>query len=201
MSGIVVVTNRKLCRGNFSDRVKRLADAGADRIILREKDMNLNDYTSLSEDIIDICKNYDTDVILHNFVKAADALNHRMIHLSQSKLASLNGYKIIGTSCHSMKEVDVAEKFGVSYITFGHVFETNCKKNLKPRGLATLREICRNTDLPVYAIGGMTPHHYEEILSAGAKGCCIMSSAMLTDDPGKLIREFKEIERRYELQR
>lgn len=194
MSEIVVVTNRKLCRENFFDRIEKLLDAGVDKIILREKDMKPAEYRDLAKRVIRICDNYETDLILHNYIDIAIELNHPMIHLPIPRLRAINQFNMIGVSCHSLKDVEIAEKFNASYITFGHVFPTDCKKNLEPRGLESLRDICRNTVLPVYAIGGMTSNNYKDVLKAGANGCAIMSSAMMSHDPKKLIKEFKEVE-------
>lgn len=194
MSDIVVVTNRKLCRENFLNRIERLLDAGVDKIILREKDMDPAEYRDLAKRVIRISDNYNTDLILHNYIDIAIELNHPMIHLPIPSLRTLDQFNMIGVSCHSLKDVEIAEKFNASYITFGHVFSTDCKKNLEPRGLEALRDICHNTALQVYAIGGMTPDNYKDVLKAGAKGCAIMSSAMMSHDPKKLIKEFKEVE-------
>lgn len=194
MGEIVVVTNRKLCRENFFDRIEKLLDAGVDKIILREKDMEPAEYRDLAKRVIRICDNYETDLILHNYIDIAIELNHPMIHLPIPRLRAINQFNMIGVSCHSLKDVEIAEKFNASYITFGHVFPTDCKKNLEPRGLESLRDICRNTVLPVYAIGGMTSNNYKDILKAGANGCAIMSSAMMSHDPKKFIKEFKEVE-------
>lgn len=51
-------------------------------------------------------------------------------------------------------------------------YETECKAGLAGRGLAFLKEVCDNTCLPVYAIGGMTPDRLPGVLEAGAKGAC-----------------------------
>ena len=87
-------------------------------------------------------------------------------------------FSSLGTSVHSIEQLREAESLGVTYVTAGHIFATDCKKDLSPRGLRFLSDICENTDLPVYAIGGITPENLPEVLLCGAKGACIMSSAM-----------------------
>ena len=39
---MICVTNRKLCRGDFLERIRQLAAGGADVILLREKDLSQN---------------------------------------------------------------------------------------------------------------------------------------------------------------
>ena len=74
-----------------------------------------------------------------------------------------------------------AERLGCSYLIAGHIYATSCKPGLPPRGLAFLREVTVATELPVYAIGGITPIRLAEILAAGAAGGCAMSSLMRGD--------------------
>ena len=62
----------------------------------------------------------------------------------------------------------------------GHIYATDCKKGLPPRGLSFLREVCSNVTVPVYAIGGIgfADGRIEEVCKNGAKGACIMSEVM-----------------------
>ena len=47
----------------------------------------------------------------------------------------------LGTSVHSIGQLRKAESFGVSYVTAGHIFTTDCKKDLAPRGLGFLSDV------------------------------------------------------------
>ncbi|MEG0250945.1 MAG: thiamine phosphate synthase [Peptostreptococcus sp.] len=87
-------------------------------------------------------------------------------------------YKEIGVSVHSIDEAKRAESLGASYLTFGHIFETDCKKGLEPRGLKLLKELCSSVAIPIYAIGGITPQNAYLAVENGAKGVCIMSGIM-----------------------
>ena len=61
-------------------------------------------------------------------------------------------------------------------------FETECKKGVKGQGLSFVKEIsdyCRaNGNIPVFAIGGITPENIELVKAAGARGGCMMSYMM-----------------------
>lgn len=193
MDKIIVITNRKLCSENFYSRIERLANCGVNAIILREKDLNPYEYITLADKAIDICRGYGTEIILHNFIDVAKELNHRKIHLPISKLNAHDRFEILGVSCHSLEELRIAEKHNTNYITFGHVFNTNCKKDLSPRGLNFLEKICKNSNLPVYALGGITSQNCKSVIKAGSAGIAIMSSAMEVENPGVLIKEFRKI--------
>ena len=69
---------------------------------------------------------------------------------------------------------------GASYLTAGHIFATDCKKGLTPRGVEFLENVCEAVCLPVYAIGGMKGEIacVEEMMTHGARGICVMSECM-----------------------
>ena len=93
---------------------------------------------------------------------------------------TLKSFSQIGTSVHSVEDALEAQKLGATYITAGHIYATDCKKGLPPRGLDFLRDVCRAVDIPVYAIGGIKidQAQFTDILNCGAAGGCIMSGMM-----------------------
>ena len=96
----------------------------------------------------------------------------------------------IGASCHSTDDAITAAEYGASYITAGHIFPTDCKKGLPPRGLDFLREVCQNVDIPVYAIGGISPENFSQVMEAGASGACVMSGFMKSAQLKELMSKF-----------
>lgn len=87
-----------------------------------------------------------------------------------------------------MEDAVEAQKLGCTYITAGHIFDTDCKKGLPGRGHEFLRNVCRAVTIPVYAIGGITPENAEEIYQDGASGACLMSSLMTGSDIEQTIK-------------
>jgi thiamine-phosphate pyrophosphorylase len=81
---------------------------------------------------------------------------------------------------------------GASYLIAGHIFATDCKKGLSPRGLDFLAAVCRVTQIPVFAIGGINDKCYPLVLKAGAAGACIMSETMICHDPQLLADRYRK---------
>ncbi len=67
----------------------------------------------------------------------------------------VSDFHTVGTSIHSVSEAVEAEKLGASYLTAGHIYVTDCKKGLPPRGLPFLQHVCQAVQIPVYGIGGI----------------------------------------------
>ena len=154
-----------------------------------------SDYEDLAKKVIEICNKYNTQCILHNFPKVAEKLNHDALHLPLHVLATLTDkeksqYKILGASCHSVEDAVKALKLGCTYITAGHIFDTDCKKGLPGRGLDFLKAVCSSVSIPVYAIGGISPKNFSMVRNAGADGGCIMSSAMNCLEPHNYLSLF-----------
>ena len=83
-------------------------------------------------------------------------------------------------AAEAFKKAIEAQKLGATYISAGHIFATDCKKDLPSRGLEFLKEVCNSVTIPVYAIGGikLSDVQMDEIIKCGAKGGCIMSGMM-----------------------
>ena len=168
----------------FLAQVEIIAATNVSAIVLREKDLEETVYEALAKDCITLCTHYNKKLILHSFLESAHRLNQPYIQLSLSQLETyrkaglLSDFAQIGTSVHSVDDVRLAEKLGADYVFAGNIYETECKAGLAGRGLAFLKEVCDNTCLPVYAIGGMTPDRLPGVLEAGAKGACMMSGFM-----------------------
>ncbi len=184
-SDLICVTNRQLCHEDFLAQIEKTARLSPKAVILREKDLTEEEYTILAAQVLEICSFYQTPCILHSFPDSAVLLGCHSIHLPLPLLRKLNKKNIsqtwfttLGASCHSVEDALEAEKLGCTYITAGHVFETDCKKGLPGRGLAFLEEVCRAVSIPVYAIGGISPGNYQEAMKAGAAGACMMSGFM-----------------------
>lgn len=182
---ILVVTNRRLCQENFLNRIEKLAQTTIDGIILREKDLSESKYEALAGEVLTICRRYEKMCILHFFSDVALRLGAEGIHLPLWKAAeykNFRGFKHVGVSIHSVQEAKDAQNLGATYVTAGHVFNTDCKRNLPPRGISFLKNVCEDIPLPVYAIGGIREINVQSVLDAGVGGVCFMSSMMTCID-------------------
>lgn len=180
---IICVTNRKLAVRPFLEQIKYVCEKKPKAIVLREKDMEYEAYLKLAENVKKICDSYEVKFIPHFFFEVCDALGVSDIHLPLWKQEDIKEKllkKNIGVSVHSADEAVRAKELGASYLFAGHIFETDCKKDIRPRGVLFLEEVCKAVDIPVYAIGGMYADKklLKEMKDKGAAGMAIMSDFM-----------------------
>ena len=195
-----IISNRKLCENeNLEKQIEKIFLAYERKIILknfdivaltlREKDLNKNEYLKLIEKVYPICQKYKINLILHqNYdLNLDDKYKIDGIHLSYSIFKSLNQnikaelikkYKRIGVSVHSLEEAKDVENLGASYVVAGHIFKTDCKKGLEPRGLKFVEDLSSTLTIPIFAIGGIDEKNSLSVIDSGAFSVCMMSSIM-----------------------
>lgn len=209
MYNILAVTNHHLCENDFLDVIKRICEfnnkiqngvyknshlnnISSVSILLREKDLSENSYKNLAKDVIKICKDFNTDCILHTYYKAAKELSiskiHVPFHILKENPDIASFFDVVGVSVHSLNEAVQAQKYGAAYITAGHIFNTNCKKGIPGRGLSFLKNITSNVNIPVFAIGGINVSNIDSVINNGASGICIMSGFMKAQYPENLFQ-------------
>ena len=190
LNDVIAVTNRKLSQRPFLEQIKRVCQLRPEAIILREKDLSETEYAKLAEEVYNITTSYDVRLIVHTYINVARELGINTVHMSLHNMReyrkefidNVNKINNIKTGCsiHSVEEAVEARNMGASYITAGHVYATDCKKGLAPRGLDFLKNVCDSVDIPVYAIGGIDidDGRRKEVKKYGAAGSCIMSGMM-----------------------
>ena len=139
---------------------------------MREKDLSEEEYQALAEKVLTICQKQKCNASCTHIQMLQEKLACNAIHLPMPILRTLpkeerDAFQILGASCHSLEEAVEAEKLGCTYITAGHIYETDCKKGLPGRGVEFLRNICEAVSIPVYAIGGINPENLCEVKKAG----------------------------------
>lgn len=197
MCDLICVTNRRLCRGDFLQRIEAIAAARPAGILLREKDLPEPEYRQLARQILRICGDHQVPCILHSFADTAIELGAEALHLPLPVLRGMSAFQkarfqTLGASCHSTEDALEAQRLGCTYITAGHVFETDCKKGLPGRGLDFLRSVCESVSIPVYAIGGVSKHNISLVRDAGAAGACVMSGLMQCSDAAAYLNDFEK---------
>lgn len=177
----IIITNRHICTIPLIKQLEKVLPR-ADMVILREKDMSEADYEKLAKEVICLCMEHGRECVLHTFTEAARRLGCKCIHLPMPLLrkyaGTLDDFDTVGASVHSVGEAKEAQSLGADYVVAGHVFETDCKKGLAPRGLSFLKETCEAVTVPVYGLGGIDDENENLVRVSGAKGACRMSDYM-----------------------
>ena len=190
---VIAVTNRKLCTDNFVLRVREILSAEPFEVILREKDLSDDKYCQLAKEIVADNNGYKK-VLALNRPEIALELGIENVHLTMQQLMEHGRPSFIkraGVSVHSAEEAETAQKLGADYLIAGHIYATDCKKGVPPRGIEFFRGVCESVDIPVFAIGGISDNNFNEPLENGGTGVCLMSEFMKCENPYERVRIYK----------
>ena len=174
-----------MCGEPLVERLRRVAPARPDFVVLREPDLDDAEYAGLFAGCRDVLAPYGIPLTAHSHPRVADG----WMWLPFSKCHMYDKHKFV--SVHSAEEAE--QVVGADYVVAGNIFETPCKPGAPARGLEFLRGIVRTVPRPVLAIGGITPENARSCAAAGAAGVCVMTSVMTNPDPAGLVMRVKEV--------
>ena len=191
---LICVTHRKLCQEPFLLRLERIASQRPYGIILREKDLPEHEYEALARDCLSICQKYGVALHVNTYIDVARRIGcdgiHLPFHIFMEQKDALSGFERVGVSLHAPEEAAQLADTPATYVQAGHIFPTDCKAGIPPRGISFLHSVCQTTALPVFGIGGINAERYPSVLQAGAAGACIMSGLMTCPNVEETMQPF-----------
>ena len=160
-----------------------VARAGVRAFQIREKGLSPAELKLLAQDANEAAP--DALVLINGLTHLPAADIHKIPALK-------SGAKWIGASTHNTEEVQAAVLAGADFMVFGPVFATPDKGG--PVGLEGLRNAVRHAgEVPVLALGGLTPENAAQAVSAGAHGVAVIRSIWEAADPAHAVGQFKRV--------
>lgn len=193
----MVITDRSLCKKDPVILISKLSSYGVKAIQLREKDLPAEVLLTLAKSIKLRLKN-QTRLIINDRLDIAllcdaDGLHSPVNGVNAKQIKNYSKRLILGKSVHSVNEAVKAETNGFDYLIFGPVFRTPAKiKYGKPQGLKSLSKVCQSVNIPIFAVGGITPNRVKKCLDAGAYGVAAIRQFMTSQNIEQAIMEYKQ---------
>ena len=193
---LCLVTDRSNTRGrDLVEVVAACVTAGLPAVQVREKDLAVAELVPLCRRIRAlhpapfVIVNDRVDVAL---AVGADGVQRTHASLSVEELRVVADKRLrIGASVHSLDEAKAMAGQGADWLFFGPVYDTPSKRAYgAPQGLTALEGVAAAVDVPVIAIGGITPERVADVRRAGADGVAVISAILAADDPAAATRRF-----------
>ena len=185
---LIAVTDSASCPRPLAEQIERLTkltELRPQAVILRAKSLDKAAYRTLALQAQQSCEAAGIALILHSDWQLARKLGIQNLHLPLTLLRQMptcerTHFTWLSTSVHSAEEAIEAQALGATVLIAGHIYTTQCKAGLAPRGLGFLQNVCSTVNLPVYAIGGISfdASQHAELKANGARGACVMSAYM-----------------------
>ncbi|WP_297322339.1 thiamine phosphate synthase [uncultured Bartonella sp.] len=183
-----------------ADWIERLIPLGVKLVQLRMKDVPHSLLRHHIQRAKLICKQFGCQLIINDYWKIAIEEKCDFVHLGQEDLIDANLQAIktaglkLGISTHDISELNNALAAKPDYIALGPVYQTILKKmKWQPQGLekvAQWKKLIGN--LPLVAIGGLTPDRAKAALAAGADSAAVVTDIILNEDPDNRVKQWLE---------
>lgn len=178
--------------------VERIVPLGVRVVQLRLKDTAPVEVARQIAASLAACRVTGCQLIVNDYWREAIAAGADHVHLGQEDLAAADIAAIkaaglrLGISTHSREELAIALAAKPAYVALGPIWETKLKAMAwAPQGLDRIREWKRAIgDLPLVAIGGITPARAPQVIAAGARSAAVITDFFTHADPDRRICEW-----------
>jgi thiamine-phosphate pyrophosphorylase len=178
--------------------LERIVPLGVKLVQLRIKDVSSAEVAAQAKRAANFCRENDCQLVLNDYWEVALDAGIDFIHLGQDDLqtADLEAIKLagikLGLSTHNETELDAALAAEPDYVALGPIYETKLKAMpWAPQGLGKVREWRRKIgELPLVAIGGLTPERALGVIEAGADSLAVITDFVTAPDPDRRILDW-----------
>lgn len=200
---LYLITDRQQSGGRpLAEVVRRALEGGVKAVQLREKDLSTAALYRLAEELRRITAEFDARLIINDRLDIALAAGADGVHIGVNSLPVavvrrvIGKGKIIGYSAHGLDEALRAQAEGADFVTFSPLYPTPSKAAYgEPCGVKKLADAAAALNIPVIALGGISPANITEALSADIQGVAVISAVLAASDPrGAAASLLKKIE-------
>ncbi len=181
--GLYAITDAGLLPDErLTDAVAAAIRGGARLIQYRDKSHDSARRLAQATALNALCQDHDVPLIINDDVELAFAVGAAGVHLGQDDAdiatarARLGPRALIGVSCYDRLDLALnAARAGADQVAFGAFFPSPTKPTEIRAPLDLLQQARAQLDLPIVAIGGITPDNAAVLLAAGADYLAVVS--------------------------
>jgi len=120
-----------------------------------------------------LCRTHDATLLINSSVDFGNATADGL-HLTANDLLALQerpaAYGCLGASCHTLAELEHAEKIGADFAVLAPVLPTLTHPETAALGWGRFSALIEQINIPVYALGGLAKEDLNAARAAGAQG-------------------------------
>jgi thiamine-phosphate pyrophosphorylase len=199
-SGIYLISDYKnLAIDDLLDKTEKILDVGISLFQFRDKNSKYEIKKLTALKLQTLCKKYNTLFIVNDDVVLAKEISADGVHLGGDDMdinmaRKILGDKIIGVSCYNnLEDAITAEIMGADYITLGSFFNSPTKPEARKIAIDLLPLAKSKLNIPVVAIGGITPENGKQLVDNKADFLAIISGIYASTDIINSVKAYKNL--------
>jgi thiamine-phosphate pyrophosphorylase len=170
---------------------------GADIIQLREKGLPDREWLRRAREVRILTAQAKARFVVNDRPDLARLAGADGVHLGQDDLIVRDARRVvgpsmlIGVSTHDRVQIEQAVLSGAGYLGIGPVFASATKEFTDLAGLALLLHAAEATNLPWFAIGGISGETIDDALDAGARRIAVSAAIVRAEYPRRAAAELR----------
>lgn len=177
----IVLPDQMMITGDFANqqdfrtKLENALVAGIRLVQFRAPQLEERDKVALFVDAKTLCQRRGAKLLFNGSLSTFSSLQTDGYHLSSRELMKCDRrpgteHVLLGASCHNAEELAQAQILGVDYVTLSPVLPTQSHPDVTPLGWETFAELTAATNVPVYALGGLSERDVKVTKIAGGQG-------------------------------
>lgn len=196
---LYVCVDAREAPGALRDLLEACCEGGVDVLQLRDKTAHGRRLHSAAAVFRDVCARHGVLFVLNDLPGLAVEVGADGVHVGRTDVPPRHARevvgpdRVVGTSTHSVTQVDTAVAEDVDYLAVGPVHATPTKQGRPPTGLEPVRHAAETVERPWFAIGGLSRDTLPEVAAAGARRAVVVRAVVEARDPAAAARELRAL--------
>lgn len=193
--------SQPLKQGSHLPAIEKALEAGCKWIQLRIKEQPANHILDQARAAKVLCDAFGAKLVINDHPEIASAVSAYGLHLGLLDMPLREARKIVGPemiiggTANTLEDVLQRVAEGANYVGLGPYRFTTTKKKLSPvLGMSGFEAIVkqlqeRRIEIPIIAIGGITPNDVRELISEGIYGVALSGAITFATDPALTVTQ------------
>ncbi len=185
---LYVLVTEGLCRRPWLEVAEAAIRGGAGCVQLREKDLADRERLRRARELRELTARHGVLLAINDRPDIARLARADIVHLGQEDLPVrearhiAGAHVLVGKSTHTLAQFEAALAEEPDYLAVGPMFPSDTKPQDHVAGPQTLAVARARTELPLVAIGGITPENAAAVFAAGASCVAACAAVIVADD-------------------
>lgn len=196
----VIVGDGTVGADDYRSRIRPILEAGRGALALhlRTRNTATRRLFEAAHWLSRAARKAESLVVVNDRVDVGVAAGAGGVHLREDSLPvpvarRLAGEQMcLGKSIHSAEQVEELRGSGLDYLVLGAIFPTRSHPGRPALGVEALTAAVAGGDLPVLAIGGITPAEVPGVVARGAHGVVVLGGVWRARNPPRAVARYLE---------
>lgn len=159
---------------------KKCIESGVRVLQFRAHDIDESTYIQYAKSLLELCQSYNVKLVLNRTLAVLKLVDVDGLHLNRYEMMKYNKRpcpmnKLLSVSCHNEEELNHAEKLLADYCFLSPIKSARSHDAGTELGLEKFSVLAAKCTVPVYALGGMSNHDVNEVVSHNGRGVAMIS--------------------------